>query len=239
MCCRYQLSQEHYRRLLAELGIEAPAELVSRYNIAPGSSVPVVRTATNGAAPEVGSLRWGLTPAWAKADEPAARLVNARAETLEAKPSFRDALRRRRCVLPASGFFEWEVLGRTRLPWLFRWRDESPFGLAGLWDSWRSPAGEVVESCAVVTLAPNDLMRPIHHRMPVMLTPAECRAWLDPRTSAPAGLLSLLRSPAASAMTALRVNSCVNSVQQEGPQCIEPADPATLANDGRQLSLEW
>jgi putative SOS response-associated peptidase YedK len=239
VCCRYQLSQEHYRRLLAELGIETPAEFVSRYNIAPGSSVPVVRTATSQSGREVVSLRWGLTPAWAKADEPPARLVNARAETLEAKPSFRDALRSRRCVLPASGFFEWEIVGRARSPWLFRWRDESPFGLAGLWDSWRSPAGEVVESCAVVTVAPNDLMRPIHHRMPVMLTPTECRVWLDLRAAAPAGLSSLLRSPETGAMTGLRVNSCVNSVQQEGPQCIEPAEAATLANDGRQLSLEW
>src|SRR5262249_54366085 len=155
----------------------------SRYNIAPGTKIPAVRGAGRNARPEAVTFRWGLTPAWAKTDEPAARLVNARAETLLEKPSFRDAVTARRCVIPASGFFEWETVGRAKRPWRFAWRDETPFGLAGLWETWRAPDGEVVASCAVITTQPNELMRPIHHRMPVMLTPEECRTWLDPRTA--------------------------------------------------------
>ncbi len=235
MCCRYHLSREHYLDLMQKLGIPAPAAYVSRYNIAPNTPVAVARMAPKAASPEAAALRWGLTPSWAKGDEPASRLVNARAETLLAKPSFRDAVPARRCVLPASGFFEWEAVGRAKRPWRFRWRDETAFGLAGLWATWRAPGGEIVESCAVITTTPNEVMRPIHHRMPVMLTPDECRAWLDPRT-AQFDALALLRPPPANRLLATPVNPIVGRVDAEGPECIAAASEAD-AGGGPQLSL--
>ena len=237
MCCRFLLLQQHYRDILARLGIAAPAEFLSRYNIAPGSDIPVVRTkpGKTKTAREATALRWGLVPSWSKSDE-GTQLVNARAETLTAKPSFRDALRLRRCIIPASGFYEWENLGRAKKPWLFRRRDEQPFGLAGLWESWRAPDGALLETCAVITTEPNELMRPIHHRMPVMLAPEEFEPWLDARTTEPEKLLPLLRTPLSATMSALVVSSHVSSIRHEGPECLAPAAP-DQNDSGPQLSL--
>lgn len=239
MCTRFHLTEEHYRRVLRELGIPAPAAYVTRYNIAPGRPIPAVRDVPGPVRRETVGLRWGLTPNWAKSDESESRLVNARAETLAEKPSFRDALRSRRCVIPATGFFEWESVGRAKKPWLFQRADGEPFVLAGLWEAWRAPDGEIVESCAVVTTAPNEVMRPIHHRMPVMLTLAQCGVWLDRRRTRAEELAPLLQSPPAATMTALAVNPRVSNVQHDDPACIAPA-PAAAANgrdDEPQLSL--
>ena len=237
MCCRFLLLQQHYRDILARLGIAAPAEFLSRYNIAPGSDIPVVRTQPGKAKParEATALRWGLVPSWSKGDG-GTQLVNARAETLTAKPSFRDALRSRRCIIPASGFYEWENLGRAKKPWLFRRRDEQPFGLAGLWESWRAPDGALLETCAVITTEPNDLMRPIHHRMPVMLAPDEFEPWLDVRTTQPEKLLPLLGTPLSATMSAFAVSSHASNVRHEGPECLVPA-VADSGDSGPQLSL--
>ncbi|MBL9187849.1 MAG: SOS response-associated peptidase [Opitutaceae bacterium] len=240
MCSRFLLLQQHYRDLLARLGIAAPAEFLSRYNIAPGSAIPLVRTKPAGrapAAPSLAHLHWGLVPAWAKSadGEP---LLNARAETLATKPSFRDAFRARRCIIPASGFYEWEAVGRARRPWLFRRRDEQPFGLAGLWESWRAPDGTAFETCALITTEPNDLMRPIHHRMPVMLTPEQFAPWLDPRTTEPEKLAPLLRPPAADTMSALAVGPHVSHVRHEGPECLTPAAQHIAGDPQLSLGLE-
>jgi putative SOS response-associated peptidase YedK len=232
MCCRFLLLQQHYRDILARLGIAAPAEFISRYNIAPGSDIPVVRTKPLTTKNEITALRWGLVPSWSKSDE-GTQLVNARAETLTLKPSFRDALRSRRCIIPASGFYEWENLGRAKKPWLFRRRDEQPFGLAGLWESWCAPDGVVLETCAVITTEPNELMRPIHHRMPVMLAPEEFEPWLDARNTESEKLFPLLRTPRSDAMSALAVSFHVSNVRHEGPECLAPA----AADPGPQLSL--
>jgi len=229
MCTRYLLLERDYRMTLESLDSGAAAEFLSRYNIALGSLIPAVRVKSNNAGRESALLRWGLVPSWAKRDE-GARHANARSETLATKPTFRDALRTRRCVIPASGFYEWEKVGRDKQPWLFRRRDERPFGFAGLWESWNSPTGTTLESCTVITTEPNELMRPIHHRMPVMLSPDQFEPWLDPRVTDADQLAPLLRTPPASAMTAVAVGSRVGNIRFDDPACLTPAAP--------QLSLD-
>lgn len=237
MCCRYQLREEHYRELLARLGIEAPAKYLSRYNIAPGSTIVAVRPKTRHAGREAVALRWGLTPAWSQSDEAESRLTNARAETLGLKPSFRDAARSRRCVIPASGFYEWQVVGRERRPWLFRLKDESPFGLAGIWERWTAPDGTPVESCAIITSQPNEVMRPIHHRMPVILGPQQFDSWLDPRRTDICEFAEMLQPASAKTMAALAVSSYVSNVQHEGPECLALRKPDAPEQTEPQLSL--
>ena len=238
MCCRYLLLQEHLRALLEQMGIETLADFRSRYNLPPGSDVPVVRVAPGGAGRVVALLHWGLVPGWAK-DRTAfgPKLANARAESLAGKPSFRDAFRRRRCVLPASGFYEWEERGHARLPWLFRRRDGQPLLLAGLWDSWQSPDGGVLESCTVITTGPNELMRPIHDRMPAILTPEQCDRWLDPVEQAPARLAPLLAPLSAEQLTTERVSKRVNNLAHDDELCLRPSPLDEPGEDGGQFSL--
>ncbi len=235
MCTRYVLLEKHLREILQRLGIDDAAGFVTKYNIAPSSFIPAVRQPARAVQGERVDLRWGLVPSWAK-DDKGSQLVNARAETLASKPSFRDALRTRRCIIPASGFYEWEHRGRAKQPWLFRRRDEQPFGFAGLWESWRAPDGTTLETCAVITNEPNEVMRPIHHRMPVMLTPEQFAPWLDPRTTQPDDLAPLLCVPRAETMIAMPVSTHVSNVRNEGPECLAPA-AAEETNGGPQLSL--
>lgn len=224
MCCRYVLLQEHTKSLLAQLGVllENGVPPVSRYNLSPGTGIPAVRNRPASTTRELTSLHWGLVPSWTR-DRSRPPPVNARAESLADKPTFRDAFRSRRCLIPASGYYEWAVQGRTRQPWLFRLRDERPFALAGLWETWLAPDGTTLESCAVVTTAPNAVMAPIHHRMPVMLATREAQeTWLDPRLTAARALAPLLRPFDAETMTATAVSSHVNNVRHDDPLCLAP-----------------
>ncbi|RRJ99849.1 SOS response-associated peptidase [Opitutaceae bacterium TAV3] len=234
---------------------DCATEFVSRYNIAPGSRILAVRSAAaQGAATGDGGtrdgvreavrLRWGLVPSWARSPGGAgqgrgAPPVNARAESVAEKPMFRDALRQRRCVILASGFYEWERRGGARLPWLFQRADGEPFLLAGLWDSWRPPDGGALESCTMITTAANAVMAPIHHRMPVMLSATEAEEWLEPRVtpmSRMATLTSLLH-PWDEAMTAaVRVSTRVNNARFEGPECLDAPPPGEGGADA-QMSL--
>lgn len=221
MCTRYSLLQPDLRRVLAQLGVAPPDPLpASRYNIPPGSSLSVVRSGTAG-SPEYCSLRWGLVPSWTRATGNAP--VNARAETVADKPTFRDAIRRRRCLVPASGFFEWQTRGRLKQPWLMRRRDETPFCFAGLWERWSPPDGSPpLETCAIITTAPNTLMAPLHDRMPVILLEDTWEKWIDPSTEAVA-LTPLLQGWDPSLMTAITVSSRVSSVRHDDETCIAPA----------------
>lgn len=242
MCTRYTLLEKDLRAIVERLrvALDLEADVASRYNIGPATEILAVRPLARAAGREAVKLRWGLTPSWAHDDEPASRLVNARAETLVEKPSFRDAFRSRRCLIPASGFFEWEHVGKARRPWLFRRPDESPFGLAGLWETWRAPDGTFIESCAVITTEPNELMRPIHHRMPVMLAPAQFDAWLDPAIREPERLRPLLHPALASDMKMTEVSTHVNNVRHDDPGCLAPASADKSRDGGEdspQLSL--
>ncbi len=239
MCCRFLLLKEHLRAAFEALGLEMPASLASRYNIAPGTAIPAIRQSPRPPRHEAATLHWGLVPSWAKDADASTQLVNARAESLAAKPSFRDAFRQRRCIIPASGFYEWAQHGRVRTPWLFQRPDAQPFGLAGLWETWRAPDGAVLESCAVITTEPNDLMRPIHHRMPALLAPENFAAWLDPQADAARDLAPLLQPARAGTLTATALSERVNHIRHDDPACLTLAsEENSSATDEPQLSLE-
>jgi putative SOS response-associated peptidase YedK len=223
MCCRYLLLKEHLAVVLRELGVPPAPDFVSRYNIAPGGPIPAIRASAAGR--ELAPLHWGLVPAWSSGNAEGG-LPNARAETLGTKRSFKEAIRRRRCLIPASGFYEWEQQRRIRLPWLFRAAGEGPFCLAGIWEQARAEDGADVASCAIVTTSANELMRPIHDRMPVIV-PAESRErWLDPSADDPAEWAAIFQPADRSALTAIRVGQRVNRADQDDALCILPVSPA-------------
>ena len=165
-------------------------------------------------------LRWGLIPHWSKDQKIGYKLINARCETVASTPAFRSAFKARRCLIPAAGYYEWQRRDGKKQPFLFRRKDGRPFAFAGLWEHWESPEGELVESCTIVTTDANDLARPIHDRMPVIIDPADFGLWLDP-----AGKLeqcqALLRPYTAGGMEAYPVTAFVNNPRNQGPQCVE------------------
>lgn len=225
MCGRYVLKRQDLEALLTQLGVKDPREFVSRYNIAPSTLIPAVRPSPVEARREAVGLQWGLVPRWSKDARDGARLANARSEGVAVKPAFRDAVRHRRCVVPASGFYEWQTLGRLKQPWYFQLHDERPFLFAGLWESWRSADGVTLETCALLTTSPNDVVRPLHDRMPVILQGAAIDTWLDSALSDPAQLEPLFVPLPAAALKATPVSPRVNSVRHDDPECIAPATP--------------
>ncbi len=199
------------------------------YNVAPTD--PVYAVAEHDGERLLGSFRWGLLPWWAKDRRIAARNINARAETLADKPAFRDSFAKRRCLIPADGFYEWQVIDAgeagkpSKLPHYITRADGDPLAFAGLWASWKDPeTGERVRTCTIVTGRPNTLVEPIHDRMPVMLPPANWESWLDPELDDPGALGSLLLPAPAAEMAAHPVSTLVNRVSNNVPECIAPLD---------------
>jgi putative SOS response-associated peptidase YedK len=195
-------------------------EMLPRYNISPTQPVASVRE--SGSGRELVNLRWGLVAPWAKDAKVAP--INARAETAADKPMFRAAVRKRRCLVPASGFYEWlAVAGEKRKqPYCFRPPDERPWAFAGLWERWQGPEGPV-ESCAILTAEANELVRPVHDRMPVILPERHWAAWLDAGLQDAAELAPLLRSYPAEAMRAGPVGPLVGNPRIDRPECLTPA----------------
>jgi putative SOS response-associated peptidase YedK len=193
----------------------------ARFNIAPTQPVAVVRRAAARSGRELVWLRWGLVPAWAKDPAIGARLINARAETAAEKPAFRAAMRARRCLVVADGFYEWQRSGGAKQPYLFQLRDGRPFAFAGLWETWRRPDEEPLETCTLLTTAANDLVRPIHERMPAILPPTAYQAWLDTGVAEPTALAPLLAPFPSGEMQAQAVGNFVNSPAHDSPRCIE------------------
>ncbi|MEL6354387.1 MAG: SOS response-associated peptidase [Cyanobacteria bacterium J06627_28] len=251
MCGRY--TQTHSGKAIASAfsldssqnGVPSPPP---RYNIAP--TQPVSAIAQSSARPSAQSsgqreyriFQWGLIPAWAKDPSIGSRMINARAETVAEKPSFRTAFKRRRCLIVADGFYEWKKSDqknpdqkradqrsaeKTKLkkqPYYIQMADKALFGMAGIWESWESGDGSYVESCTILTTDPNALMQPIHNRMPVIIHPSDYDLWLDPTVQKAETVQHLLRSFEADAMQAYPVSRAVNSPRNESADCVEPID---------------
>lgn len=223
MCGRFTLTTTPTDLHEAFPDIEIPADLAPRYNIAPSQPVAVI---ANTGVNRVELYRWGLIPSWAKDPAIGDRMINARAETLVEKPSFRGIYRKHRCLVLADGFYEWkqEPGSRPKTPMYIRLASGRPFAFAGLWDRWRPAEGDPVQSCTIVTTAPNRLMQMIHTRMPVIVDPEAYAKWLDPAEVTPEQLAPLLQPYPAEGMIAFPVSRYVNRPQNDSPACIAPAD---------------
>jgi len=196
--------------------------LEPRYNVAPSQDVLVVRRHPAAWARDAAMLRWGLIPSWATDTSIGSRLINARSETAAEKPAFRRAFRERRCLVPADGFYSWQQQGRRKQPFFIYLKDGHLFAFAGLWESWKGGAGEVIETFTILTTIANDLVRPIHEPMPVILDPQHYDVWLDPAPGDVSVLKPLLQPYPAERMTAVRVGPLVNKPRNEGSQCAQP-----------------
>ena len=221
MCGRFTLIAPK-AMLEALFGLELAGELSPRYNIAPSQPVAAVR-AGEGGARELTLLQWGLIPSWAKDPAIGSRMINARAETAAEKPSFRAAMKRRRCLIPASGFYEWARVGAAKQPFFIRMKEGRPFALAGLWEQWCGEDGSEFETCAILTTSPNEMAAKIHPRMPVIIAPGDYGRWMDPANEKPGTLEPLLRPYPAGEMEAHTVSRHVNNPRNDEPACIEPA----------------
>lgn len=214
MCGRFTL-RDPRRVRLAHLDYLRPEDLIPRYNIAPTQNVLSIQQ--RGDDRETTLLQWGLIPAWSK--EPKG-IINARVETIEQKASFNDSFQKRRCLIFADGFYEWERNGKVTQPYYFQMKDEMPFAFAGIWDRWQG-AGRSITSCAIITTHANELLATIHHRMPVIIEPASYDLWLTGRAP---DVKSLLTPFPASAMTSHTVSRDVNDVKVDDEHLVQPTD---------------
>ncbi|MBW4692135.1 MAG: SOS response-associated peptidase [Lyngbya sp. HA4199-MV5] len=219
MCGRFSLTVSA-ATLTEAFQLNALPEWTPRYNIAPTQLVAAI-VAPSAPSSHLRLLRWGLVPSWAKDLSIGTKLINARAETVAEKPSFRTAFKQRRCLILADGFYEWQRLDhKTKQPYYFQLASGQPFAFAGLWECWQSD-DDVVETCTILTTQANELLEPIHDRMPVVLAPDEYEPWLDSTTPAES-LQRLLHPYDASAMKGYPVNPIVNSPKHDSPECLQP-----------------
>jgi len=204
---------------------EAPM-LAPRYNVAPTQPVGLVRMDPKTEEREWALTLWGLIPSWSKDPSMGARMINARSETVTEKPAFRAAFKRRRCLVPISGFYEWQKVGKGKQPYYITARDEEPLAIAGLWEYWEGGDGSAIESCTLLTTSANDKLSTLHDRMPVFIAPEDFAQWLGSgRDSTPQELdqlQHLLRPYPDEALVTYPVSTFVNSVGNEGPGCVEP-----------------
>jgi putative SOS response-associated peptidase YedK len=221
MCGRFKLAPGEKGEVGSFFQVEDPRSLPARYNICPTQPIEIVRTNPFTDVREMCPVIWGLIPPWAKDTSICAKLINARADTAAEKPAFRNAFRRRRCIVPADGFYEWSKATKPRQPFLIRMRSGRLFGFAGLWEIWNGPNGEQLESCTILTTESNELVRPIHDRMPVILLPESYDQWLDIRIEESERLLPLLKPYPAEEMVATPVSTRINSPKVDDPMCIE------------------
>jgi len=191
-----------------------------RYNIAPTQQSPVVRISPADNSLHIDLLKWGLIPSWAKDASIGNHMINARSETVDQKPSFRTALKHRRCIVPASGFYEWQEVGGKKHPLYIKLKDSSLMMFAGIWDHWKNPDGEVIESFSILTTVTNELIQPLHDRMPVILTPEDKDIWLDTQVADPEQLKLLFQPYQSDLMEMYQISDLVNSPRNDNPECI-------------------
>jgi putative SOS response-associated peptidase YedK len=240
MCGRFTL--EHSTEEIVEhyLVEEKLADFPPRYNISPGQPVAAVTQNAFGDGKRVlEGLKWGLVPSWAKDASIGNKMINARMETLLEKPAFKRALARRRCLLPADGFYEWTGTGKAKQPVHIRFRDRRLFSFAGLWEEWESPDGSPLRSCTIITGLPNPLLSTLHHRMAVILPPELENIWLDPKLGAEEAW-QLLQIFPDDELEAFPVNRKVGNVAFDDPSCILPLEAEATSEEeesGGQLSL--
>jgi putative SOS response-associated peptidase YedK len=218
MCGRYRLSR-HKEYLDERFDVEPDDNWIPRYNIAPTQNVAVIRQRPAEPKRFGSNMRWGLIPSWAKGAT--LGMINARAETIAEKPTFRDALKKQRCLIPADGFYEWQKNGKTKTPFCFTMADEAIFAFAGIWDSWLNPEGQLVETCCIITTTPNALLADVHDRMPVILPGDSYDLWLDPGYQKADAVCELLKPFNANLMRRYEVSSRVNLVKNDDSACAE------------------
>jgi putative SOS response-associated peptidase YedK len=220
MCGRFSLTQS--AEIIAQT-FELPEVSPNspRYNIAPTQQVATIR---QNSQRQFQWMRWGLIPSWAKDLSIGNRLINARAETLAEKPSFRNAYKQRRCLIIADGFYEWQKVENRKQPYYFQMKDGKPFAFAGLWETWQSPQGEEIISCTIVTTDANAIAEPIHPRMPVILPPDSYAQWLDSSVTDSKILQGLLQPYDSEAMKTTAVSSTVNNPANDTLECIQSRD---------------
>lgn len=221
MCGRFSIFADP-ERLAERFDASLPEEgLRPRYNAAPTQNLPVILNENNGAR-QIQLLRWGLVPSWAEDPVIGSRMINARSETLAEKPSFRTALKKRRCLVLADGFYEWQQTPTGKVPTRITLQSGEPFALAGLWETWKEPTGDLLRTFTIITTSPNELLAPIHNRMPVILPREHESIWLD--NGADQGIwLDMLRPYPADQMTAYPVSKRVNYVGNDDPEIVQLA----------------
>jgi putative SOS response-associated peptidase YedK len=220
MCGRFTL-RTPAADLIEIFEVARSFELTPRYNIAPTQPVALIREGAGGR--EVVQARWGLLPSWSDASS-GPPLINARSETAADRPAFRNAFRRRRCLIPADGFYEWRTAEDSKQPFLITVRDERPFAFAGLWERCRAPDNSTVESCTILTTDANNRLKDLHDRMPVILLPEHYGPWLDLQIDDPEALQSLLKPYPGDEISVRPVSRRVNSARHDDPACILPAE---------------
>ena len=239
MCGRYVITSapEAIRALFRYL--EQP-NFPPRYNIAPTQPVPIVRLAgVAGGQRSFVLVRWGLIPAWVKDPRAFSLLINARGETLAGKPAFRNAMRRRRCLFPADGFYEWKHDGERKRPYFIRARRGGPIAFAGLWETWMGPNGEEIDTACIITTSANRTLAPLHGRMPVVIAPEAFDLWLDCANVDAATAAALIAPAPEGLLDAYEISTAVNRVTNDSPALIEPIGMLAAARpDGRGLPAD-
>lgn len=221
MCGRFAVSQYRFTHVEQALGVTfAPVQ--TKYNIAPTDSISVIRLVDDQYV--MSEMKWGLIPAWSKTPSPSFSTINARLETVAEKPAFRSAFKYRRCLIPASGFYEWQTEGNLKQPYYFTLAEGEEMGLAGLWEKWKGADGTIVQSCTIIVGAPNAMIEKFHDRMPVIIPENHYRDWLNPSAQTDY-LLAMLGSPyLADKIQVCKVGMTVNSVRNDGPELIVPLE---------------
>jgi putative SOS response-associated peptidase YedK len=230
VCGRYRLSRR--KQILEEHFdcVSDEPDWTPRYNIAPTQPIPVIRQNPKEPIRELSLMRWGLIPSWAKDSSAAASMINARSETASTKPAFRDALKSRRCLIPADGFYEWMRTGKMKQPYCFEVREGQLFAFAGLWDGWKDAGGNWIKSCSILTTTPNSVTSAIHDRMPVILEPDSYELWLDPGMTNVAAASELLKPHDARLMRCFPVSSRINHVGNDDEECAERVESMPAQN---------